>query len=185
VAEIAGAFLSGEEAIKKRLTRAKAVLASSRRLFEWKDADFTFRLSSVHRALYLLFNEGYHGASAEAAVRKELCDEAMRLTQLLSKHPLAATPTTYALFALRCFQAARLPTRLDEAGDLTPLFAQDRSRWDRDRIAQGQALMDLGARGSDLSPYHIEAGIAALHASAPRACDTPWDAIVSLYDTLM
>jgi RNA polymerase sigma-70 factor (ECF subfamily) len=185
VAEVASAFLSGEEAIKKRIQRAKAVLSTSRRLFELTDSDFTARLSAVHRALYLLFNEGYHGASSEAAIRKELCQEALRLTSLLAQNPLAATPTTYALSALMCFQAARLPARVDEAGELSPFFTQDRSRWDPRLLAQGQELVGLSASGTELSSYHIEAGIAALHASVERAEDTPWKAIVPLYDALM
>ena len=119
--EIASAFLSGRAAIEKRISRGKKVLASSRRLFDLADAEFASRLSAVRRALYLLFNEGYHGASGEAAVRVELCGEAMRLTALLREYPAAATPATDALAALMCLHAARLPARLDSAGDLNSL----------------------------------------------------------------
>ncbi len=185
VAEVASAFLTKEEAIKKRIARAKAVLASSQRLFELTDADFAARLSSVQRALYLLFNEGYHGASAEAAVREELCEEAMRLASLLCEHPLTATPASYALLALMCLHAARLPARLDAAGDFTLLLDQDRSRWNQELVAEGQRLMDLSATGTELTAYHVEAAIAAVHAAATRSDDTPWDEIVSLYDVLM
>ncbi len=185
VAEVAGAFLSGEEAIKKRITRAKAALAGSQRLFELSDGDFAARLSSVQRALYLLFNEGYHGASPQSAVRKELCDEALRLVSLLCRHALTATPTTYALAALMCLHAARLPARVDELGDLTLLSAQDRSLWDRELVAAGLQLMDLATSGAELTAYHVEAAIAAVHASAARPEDTRWTTIVSLYDTLM
>jgi RNA polymerase sigma-70 factor (ECF subfamily) len=185
VAEIAGAFLSGEEAIKKRITRARKSLAGSQWLFELSDADFSARLSAVQRALYLLFNEGYHGASAESAVRAELCQEAMRLAALLCQHALAATPATYALSALMCLHAARLPARVDEFGELTMLVDQDRSKWDQQLIAEGQKLMELSASGSEIAAYHVEAGIAAVHASAKRLEDTPWGTIVSLYDALM
>jgi len=147
VSEIAAAFLTGEEAIKKRISRGKTLLANSRRLFELTRRDFAERLSSVHRALYLLFNEGYHGASSEYAVRKELCDEAMRLGTLLCDNALTAVAETYALLALMCLHAARLPARVDAAGDFTVLIDQDRSRWDADLIADGQRLMDLSARG--------------------------------------
>src|SRR5262250_598372 len=110
VGEIAAAFLSAEPAIYKRISRAKSVLAGSRRLFDLNDADFVARLSAVHRALYLLFNEGYHGSSSESAVRGELCREAIRLVQVLLNHPLAAaTPPTYALAALLYLDAGRLP----------------------------------------------------------------------------
>ena len=183
--EIAAAFLTGEEAIKKRISRGKAVLAGSRRLFDLTRKDFTERLSSVHRALYLLFNEGYHGASPEFSVRKELCDEALRLGTLLCENSLTAVPATYALLALMCLHAARLPARVDSAGDFTMLLDQDRSRWDEQMIADGQRLMDLAANGTVLTAYHVEAAIASVHAAAKSPADTPWGAIVSFYDTLM
>src|SRR6266849_3814689 len=108
VSEIAGAFVSTHSAIEKRITRAKTVLANSKRLFDIAAAaEFSARLPAVHRALYLLFNEGYHGASPESAVRAELCHEAMRLAAVLLEHPLGATPTTYALSALMCLSTAR------------------------------------------------------------------------------
>lgn len=186
VSEIAGAFVSSRSAIEKRLTRAKKVLAGSKKLFEVAiPADFSARLPAVHRTLYLLFNEGYHGASAETAVRVELCHEAMRLTALLREHPLGATPATYALAALMCLHAARLPSRTDESGNLSSLYDQDRSRWDQDLIGQGQQFLELSATGSDLSEYHVEAAIAWIHATAPSTDETDWAQIVSLYDTLM
>jgi RNA polymerase sigma factor (sigma-70 family) len=185
VAEIAGAFLSRVETVKKRITRAKSVLASSKQLFELTGADSAERLSSVQRALYLLFNEGFHGASAEAAVRVELCDEAMRLTALLGEDPSTATPSTHALAALMFLHAARLPSRLDPAGDFTPLSDQDRSRWDQRLIAEGQRRLEASASGDALTAYHLEAAIAALHAGAPDQASTPWPSIVSLYDVLL
>src|SRR6516225_3914379 len=142
VDEIAGAYLSSHAAIEKRIPRAKKVLAGSKRLFDVTvPADVSARLPAVQRALYLLFNEGYHGASAETAVRFELCHEAMRLAAVLLKHPLGATPTTYALSALMCLSAARLPARLDTAGNLTSLFDQDRSLWDRKLVSEGLKLL--------------------------------------------
>ncbi|HEY5095766.1 MAG TPA: sigma-70 family RNA polymerase sigma factor [Candidatus Eremiobacteraceae bacterium] len=185
VNEIASAFLSGHSAIEKRITRAKKVLAGSKRLFDLADRDFATRLSAVHRALYLLFNEGYHGASAESAVRVELCREAMRLGSFLLDQPLAAIPATYALCALMYFYAARLPARVDTAGNLSSLFDQDRSRWDPNLLANGKTLLELSASGSELSEYHVEAAIASVHASAQQAEDTDWRRIVSLYDALM
>jgi RNA polymerase sigma factor (sigma-70 family) len=183
--EIAGAFLSGRAAIEKRISRGKKVLASSERLFELADAGFASRLSAVRRALYLLFNEGYHGASAEAAVRVELCGEAMRLTALLREHPAAATPTTDALAALMYLHAARLPARIDSAGDLHSLVQQDRSRWDTGLLAEGLTLLERSATGREVTAYHIEAAIAAAHASARSVEETDWQSIVSFYDRLM
>jgi RNA polymerase sigma factor (sigma-70 family) len=186
VSEIASAFVSSHAAIEKRITRAKKVLATSKRLFDVAAADeFSGRLPVVHRALYLLFNEGYHGASPESAVRVELCREAMRLIAMLLKHPLGTTPATYALAALMCLDAARLPARVDASGNLSSLFDQDRSRWDQQLVAEGLKLMELSATGSELTEYHVEAAIASVHARAPRAEDTDWENIVSLYDTLM
>jgi RNA polymerase sigma-70 factor (ECF subfamily) len=185
VSEIAGAFLSRDETVKKRITRAKALLAGSRQLFDLSDADFAERLSSVQRALYLLFSEGFHGASAESAVRSELCAEAMRLTALLCAHHATATPASFALGALMWLHAARLPSRLDAAGELTQLDEQDRSRWDPHLMAEGQRMLDASATGDELTAYHVEAAIAATHASARDAASTPWPAIVSLYDVLL
>jgi RNA polymerase sigma-70 factor (ECF subfamily) len=150
--EIAGAFLATEAAIAKRISRGKKVLAKSKRLFELTAADFAPRLSAVHRALYLLFNEGYHGACAEAVVRLDLCREAMRLVRLLVLHAPAATPATRALAALMHLGAARLPGRVDEAGNLKALCEQDRSRWDAALVAQGLALLEESARGSTRRP---------------------------------
>jgi RNA polymerase sigma-70 factor (ECF subfamily) len=186
VDEIAGAFVSSHAAVEKRITRAKKVLARSGKLFDVAaPADFSVRLPAVHTALYLLFNEGYHGASAESAVRAELCREAMRLTALLLEHPLGATPTTYALAALMSLNAARLPGRVDTSGQLHSLFDQDRSQWDRDLVREGQNLLEHAASGSEVSDYHLEAAIAAVHSTTRRAEDTDWRKIVALYDTLM
>jgi RNA polymerase sigma factor (sigma-70 family) len=183
--EIASAFLSGRAAIEKRISRGKKVLAGSNRLFDLADVGFASRLSAVQCALYLLFNEGYHGASGEAAVHVELCGEAMRLTALLREQPAAATPATNALAALMYLHAARLPARIDSAGDLTSLVHQDRSRWDTGLLAEGLALLERSAAGPEVTAYHIEAAIAAAHASAPNVEETDWPSIVSLYDRLM
>jgi RNA polymerase sigma-70 factor (ECF subfamily) len=148
-------------------------------------ADFAGRLPAVQRALYLLFNEGYHGASAATAVRGELCQEAMRLAALLLEHPFGRAPSTYALAALMCFGAARLPARVDAAGNLMSLLEQDRSQWDHEVVAQGWQFLEASAAGSEFTEYHIEAAIASVHACAPRIEDTDWASIVLLYDTLM
>jgi RNA polymerase sigma factor (sigma-70 family) len=188
VGEIASAFFTKHAAMEKRITRAKKVLAGSKRLFDVGDAappDFNVRLGAVRRALYLLFNEGYHGACAESAVRVELCEEAMRLGALLVEHAASATTATFALAALMCLHAARLPARVDAAGELSSLIDQDRSRWDVALVDEGRRLLDRAATGDELTTYHVEAAIAAVHTAAPRAEDTRWDTIVSLYDTLM
>jgi predicted RNA polymerase sigma factor len=185
-AEIAGAFLTGKAAIEKRLSRGKKVLAASKKLFDLATAnDFPARLAAVQRALYLLFNEGYHGAGETSTVRVELCEEAMRLAAMLVSHPRAGTPVSQALAALMCLHAARLPGRVDSAGDLTSLRLQDRSRWDRHLITEGQRLLAASAAGGEVSEYHLEAAMAGVHAQAGRAEETRWDLIVMLYDQLL
>jgi RNA polymerase sigma-70 factor (ECF subfamily) len=186
VDEVASAFVTTYTAVEKRIPRAKKVLAGSKRLFDTQaPSDFSTRLPAVHRALYLLFNEGYHGASAEFAVRADLCQEAMRLAALLLGHPLGAIPATYALSALMCLNKARLPARLDASGKLNSLFDQDRSLWDQKLVSEGLQLLELSAKGSELSEYHLEAAIASVHATAPSVRETDWGEIVSLYDTLL
>lgn len=186
VREIAAAFVSSPAAVEKRLSRAKRTLKESGALFDIADAeDFAERLPAVQRALYLIFSEGYHGASPHAVVRADLCHEAIRLTHLLARHPLAATPSTLALLALMYLDAARLPGRLDPAGNLRPLDDQDRSRWNRAMIDDGIAWLERSAVGPLMSRYHVEAAIAAVHARAPAIEATDWGAIVGLYDRLM
>ena len=186
VDEIASAFVSSHAAIEKRITRSKKVIATSKKLFDISGAqDFAHRLSAVQRALYLLFNEGYHGASPEKAVRVELCQEAMRLTSMLLKSPLGATPSTYALAALMSLNAARLPARLDVSGNLTVLADQDRSQFDQALAEEGLRLLERAATGPEISDYHLEAAIAWVHTSTQRTEDTDWATIISLYDKLM
>lgn len=182
--EVASAFLSGTAAIEKRISRGKKVLATSKRWFDLSDREFAPRLATVRHALYLLFNEGYHGAS-ESAVRVDLCDESLRLTALLLAYPSAATPSTFALAALMCLHAARLPARVDATGDLNAFIDQDRTLWNGHLVAEGLALLERSASGDDLTAYHLEAAIAAVHASATCVATTDWASIVSLYNRLL
>ena len=186
VSEISNAFLCTSAAAEKRIARAKKVLAKDTQLFELAGTgDFCTRLSAVHRALYLLFNEGYHGANTKTVVRVELCREAMRLATLLRDHSLAATPPTLALLALMCLHAARMPSRVDDSGSLSLLPDQDRSQWNRELIQEGQRLLEQAATGDVISEFHVEAAIAWCHASAPTARATNWAQIIGLYDTLL
>jgi RNA polymerase sigma-70 factor (ECF subfamily) len=186
VEEVAAAFVSSPVAMRKRLFRAKGVLATAKRLFDVAAPEaLRKRLPAVRRALYLLFNEGYHGASSLSPVRAELCREAMRLTALLAADPRCATPATHALGALMCLHAARLPARITPEGDLVALSEQDRGLWDPDLVAEGLWLLERSATGQEISEYHIEAAISSAHAVARQAADTDWSGIIGLYDTLM
>jgi RNA polymerase sigma-70 factor (ECF subfamily) len=184
VAEIAHAFLASEAAIEKQLSRGKKVLQQSPSLFEVSRPDeLRERMDSVHQALYLLFNEGYHATHERSAIREDLCEEAMRLALLLAEHPAGAVPRTHALVALFCFHAARLAARVDDRGHLVLLEAQDRTRWDRALIARGYQYLERSG-GGELTEYHLEAAIAAVHCGAPTFAETNWARIAELYEWL-
>ena len=148
--EIGQAFLVDTQTIDRRLHRGRGRLRQLGRLPDVDDLpDIDTRRDSVLRSLYLLFNEGYHGSNPQDPVRPFLCEDALRLTELLLDAKATAHPDVHALAALFCFDAARLPTRLDEHGVFVPLEDQDRSRWDRARIERGlMHLGPLGHRGS-------------------------------------
>ncbi len=183
--EIAQAFLASEAAVEKQLFRSRRALEERGALFEVGDpSQVRERLPSVRSAVYLLFNEGYHGAHPHRAVREDLCHEAARLGVLLSGLPEAAGPETQALLALFCFLAARLPARVDEDGNLLLLAEQDRNRWDRELVAEGLRRLDRSAEGEALTALHLEAAIAARHAAAASFAETDWTSIRRLYDLL-
>ena len=185
VAEIANALLTSEDAIEKRLGRARKLFRESGGFVELTNgAEIPQRLEAVYQAIYLLFSEGYHGSQSEQTVREELCCEAIRLALALSEHPEGNRPRTHALLALLCFHAARLPGRIDEGGELVQLEMQDRSKWDRDLIAKGFYYLEQASTGTELSEYHLEAAIASFHCAASSYDETEWGRIVELYDTL-
>ncbi len=184
-AEIARAFLSSEAAIEKQLTRTKQRIADAGIGFELPEGeDLTPRLNGVLAALYLLFNEGYKASAGDRLVRIELCEEAIRLTSLLIVHPVGRTPHAHALLALMLLTAARFPSRLDEHGELLRLDDQDRTKWDGALIARGLLELVKAAQGAELSEYHLQAGIAAIHCTAPNYASTDWERILHHYDAL-
>lgn len=185
VSEIAHALLASEESIEKRLGRAKKLFRLSGPFVPVADpSEIPERMEAVYQAIYLLFNEGYHGSRSEQTVRDDLCFEAIRLALLLSEHPEGNKTRTCALLALLCFHAARLSGRLDDEGDLVQLETQDRSKWNRELIGRGFHFLQKSATGSEMSAYHLEAGIASLHCAASTYEQTNWAAIVELYDLL-
>jgi RNA polymerase sigma-70 factor (ECF subfamily) len=186
VIEISRAFLTTEAAIAKRLTRAKQRIQGAHVPFEIPvGTELVPRLDSVLQSLYLLFNEGYEASSGDKLVRAELCHEAIRLTELLAQHRAGNHPKTRALLALMLLNAARTPAREDEQGHLLRLEEQDRARWDHTMIARGMSQLRESAAGAGISEYHIQAGIAACHATAVDYQATDWARILSLYDRLM
>lgn len=183
--EIARAFLSSEAAIEKQLTRTKQRIADAAIPFELPEgADLGPRLDGVLGALYLLFNEGYKASSGDRLLREDLCREAIRLTHTLVQHPGGKVARGHALLALMLLTAARFPSRLDDQGALLRLDDQDRSKWDQALIERGLMHLVEAAQGSEVSEYHLQAGIAAIHCLAPDYASTDWRRILQHYDEL-
>jgi RNA polymerase sigma-70 factor (ECF subfamily) len=187
VTEIARAFLAAESTVAQRLVRAKRTLRDQHVAFDLPHgSDLGARTDSVLEVIYLLFNEGYNAHAGEDLIRRDLCGEALRLGRLVARSPQLAgrAPTAHALVALMAFQAARLPARVDATGEMVLLEDQDRALWDRGLVARGFAHLERSAEGRELSPYHLQAAIAAVHAGAATAADTRWPDILALYDQL-
>src|SRR5438045_7312176 len=158
VIEISRAFLTTEAAIAKRVTRAKQKIQEAHVPFEIPVGDALVpRLESVLQSLYLLFNEGYKASSGDKLVREELCNEAIRLTELLAKHRAGNQPKTHALLALMLLNAARTSARQDDEGNLLRLEEQDRTRWDQPMIERGMSRLRDSATGGQISEYHLQA----------------------------
>nr|MDT0660164.1 sigma-70 family RNA polymerase sigma factor [Micromonospora sp. DSM 115978] len=178
-AEIARAFLVPERTMGQRLFRAKQKIAHARIPFRVPPAHLLpERLPAVLHVLYLLFNTGYGDPSTA-----RLCQEAIRLARVLAAL-MPDEPEALGLLALMLLHDARRATRVDAAGDLVPLDEQDRSRWDRSRVAEGAALCERALRRGRAGPFQIQAAIAACHATAPVAAETDWPQIVGLYAEL-
>jgi RNA polymerase sigma-70 factor (ECF subfamily) len=185
VQEIARAFLSTPEAVTQRLVRAKRKIRDLKLDFEIpRGADRDRRLPALLEAVYLLFNAGYTAGEGESLIARDLCAEALRLAQLLLEHPATATGEAFALAALICFHHARAAARIGDGGSLILLAEQDRRRWDHALIARGFGHLRRAMAGSALTPLHIEAGIASLHAAAPAFAATDWRAIAHYYEML-
>jgi RNA polymerase sigma-70 factor (ECF subfamily) len=185
-AEIAKAFLTGEETIQKRLFRAKELFRKGEVRYVIPSAsELPMRLQSVVQAIYLLFNEGYNSTHHDQLIRRDLMAEAFRLCELLSEHPQTSQPEVFALMALICFHAARTESRLDGTANIVLLEHQDRSLWNYALIERGVAYLGRGAEGRTASRFHIEAGIAYQHCVAPSVEETDWKQILALYDMLL
>jgi RNA polymerase sigma factor (sigma-70 family) len=185
-AEIAMAFLTTEAATAKRLTRARQRIRELQIPFEIPAGEeLSIRLDGVLQTIYLLYNEGYKASSGDNLIREELCQEAIRLGTLLVEHPAADHPRTHALLALMLLNAARLPARVDEEGNILRLKEQDRSSWNQPMIAHGMRHLAQSAAGDEVTAYHLQAGIAACHCAASDYESTDWPRILALYDRLI
>ena len=185
VREISLRLFTSEANIYKRLTRARTCLKERGvRVRSLSTDDYVSRSSAVHKILYLLFTEGYLSSSIDSALRCELCDEAIRLTIILSENRLTSTPEGYALLALMYLHRARMDARISGNGGLLLLEQQDRNLWDRNQIQQGMECLEKSATGNTISRYHAEAGIAVEHCLAESFEQTHWESIDEYYGLL-
>ena len=183
-AEIARAFLAPEPTIAQRLVRAKRTIRDRALPYEVpQGAELAERLPAVLAAVYLIFNEGYAAHSGDTLVRHDLCEEASRLGRILAEL-MPDEPEVLGLLALMELQASRATTRTDADGNLVLLADQDRSGWDRARIARGLACLDRAASMARAGPYQLQAAIAACHARAASWEATDWPEIVAHYRAL-
>ena len=182
--EIARAYLAPAPTIAQRIVRAKAKIREESIPYEVPSlADLPERVESVLQVIYLIFNEGYSATDGPDLTRADLSTEAVRLGRLVVG--LLDDLEAEGLLALMLLHEARRATRTDAAGDLILLEDQDRSQWDRARIAEAEVLVGRAMASRAVGSYALQAAIAAVHARAPNASDTDWARVVSLYDLLL
>jgi RNA polymerase sigma factor (sigma-70 family) len=184
IEEIADAFLTKKETVKKRLLRARENLRNENfKLLVLPTSQIKSRLDAVLTTLYLLFNEGYFSKSNNHLIRKDLCSEAIRLTLTLAENPLADTPKTNALLALMCFQSSRLEARLNDSEEAVLYDDQNKDLWNKELIEKGIYYLIKACSGDEVSKYHIEARIAYWHTAGNNT--DKWENILQLYNYLL
>jgi RNA polymerase sigma factor (sigma-70 family) len=186
ILEIANGFLTSEETISKRIYRAKEKIKEEKIDLDVPvGIDLLVREEAVLKTLYLLFNEGYNSSHPDLLIRKDLCEEAIRLCILLTRNKQTNLPEANALLALMCLQASRFDARLDKDGNIILLNHQDRSQWNQTLINIGLMHLEFASQGERLTEYHLEAAIASQHALAKYFEDTNWKEINKLYELLL
>ncbi len=185
IEEIADAFLTNKQTINKRLYRAREKLREGNIEIEVpSESEIGKRLDTVLMTLYLLFNEGYYSESQDAVLREDLCLEAMRLTYLLAENEQTNLPPVNALLSLMCFHASRFPARKDKNGGIVLYQDQDESLWNQELIAKGVYFLNQASHGTELSKYHLEAGIGYWHTIKEDTIEK-WENILHLYNQLL
>jgi RNA polymerase sigma-70 factor (ECF subfamily) len=185
IQEIADAFLTNKEVVYKRINRAKERLKEAEiRIAQPSEREIAERLDIVLMTLYLTFSEGYYSASQNTVLRKDFCQEAMRLTQLLIENEATSVPASKALYALMCFHASRFDARENESGEIVLYEEQDTTRWDDALIKRGTYFLNLSSDGEQITRFHLEAGIAYWHTQKNDTREK-WENIVELYNHLL
>ncbi len=183
--EIAEAFLTKKETIKKRLLRAKEALRREKVKIEFpRNNEINKRLDTVLTTLYLLFTEGYYSSNQDTIIRKELCVEAMRLTYLLIENEATNIPKANALLSLMCFHSSRFEARTNSNGEIILYQDQDETLWNKELIDKGEYYLNLASQGYSISKYHLEAGIAYWH-TIKTDTKEKWENILQLYNQLL
>lgn len=187
IPEIAHAFFTTEDTINKRLVRARQKIRDAEVPFEVPSAaEMEVRLDAVLETIYLVFNEGYSASSGQELIRYELCEEAIRLAEMIAVHPAIKNKSNvYALLALMLLNASRFSSRIDKDGNILTLAQQDRKLWDLSLMQKGFAYLDKFAQDNAVSVYHIMAAISAYHCASPDFESTDWKGILNLYDHLL
>jgi len=185
IQEIADAFLTNKETVYKRLQRAKEKLKIANiRIQQPKREEITGRLETVLTTIYLLFSEGYYSTSQHTVLRKEFCEEAIRLNYLLTENPLTDLPNSSALLSLMCFHASRFDARTGSNGEMILYQDQDERLWNLEMIEKGIFFLNRASEGNKVSHFHLEAAIAYWHT---KKTDTKekWEQILQLYNSLL
>ena len=187
IPEISKAFLTTDENINKRLVRARKTIKAINISFEVPvGAELEQRLKSVLETIYLLFNEGYNASSGNDLIRFELCEEAIRLAEIISENKsITNKSTVYALLALMHLNAARFASRTDAFNNIIDLEHQNRSEWDKTLLNKGLDYLQRSTQQKEVSIYHILATISAHHCTAKDFESTDWRGILSLYNNLI
>jgi RNA polymerase sigma factor (sigma-70 family) len=184
-AEIAKAFITGEDTVSKRLYRTKETIRQNKiELIIPSGNEIKKRIEVVLNAIYLLFNEGYNSTQAANLIREDFIGESFLLAKLLSENPLTQQPNVYALMALICFHSSRSESRLTPEGEIILLPEQDRSKWNQPLIKMGNDYMNQSAFGTEITSYHLEAAIAFEHCSVSNFSETNWVKILQYYESL-